>query len=90
MSMNYNNNQQKQASFLRKALGHNIKVTEPSGTPSEHQHNPKGGDDAKDFQHLIKAMMSGKGPSFPQRGVSEISGRSGFSIGPGPLIDRKF
>ena len=46
-------------------MGQNIKVTEPSGTPSEHHRDVKGGDDGKDFQQLIKAMMGGKGPSFP-------------------------
>lgn len=33
-------------------------------------------------------MMSGKGPGFPGRGISEISARSGMSVG--HLIDRKF
>lgn len=70
---------------MKKGPENNIKVTEPSGTPSEHQGNLKGDD--PHFQ-LIKAMMSGKGPGFPARGISEISGRSGMSIG--PLIDRKF
>ena len=60
-------------------------MTDQSGTPSEHRH-AKQYDDTT-FQ-LIKAMMAGKGPAFPQRGISEISGRSGMSMG--PLTDRKF
>jgi hypothetical protein len=63
-----------------------MKITEHSGTPSEHNRNNKSGDDPT--LQLIKAMMSGKGPGFPGRGISEISARSGMSVG--HMIDRKF
>ena len=63
-----------------------MKINELSGTPSEHQRNNKGGDDPT--LQLIKAMIAGKGPGFPiGRGISEISARSGMSVG--QLIDRK-
>jgi len=64
-----------------------MKMMEHSGTPSEHHRNNKGGEDPT--LQLIKAMISGKGPGFPAgRGISEISARSGMSVG--HLIDRKF
>ena len=56
----YGNNAQRQQ-FPKKNVD-NIKMTEQSGTPSEHRH-AKQYDDTT-FQ-LIKAMMAGKGPAFP-------------------------
>lgn len=61
-------------------------MAELSGTPSEHHRNNKVAEDTS--LQLIKAMILGKGPGFPGRGVSEISARSGLSMG--HLFDRKF